>query len=50
QQSIREIQQYTDNYNSQYNVNVGGSYQPSTPNVQGNATQQSGNYSSLWGD
>lgn len=50
QQSIREIQQYTDNYNSQYNVNVGGSYQPSTPNVQGNSTQQSGNYSSLWGD
>ncbi|WP_048606468.1 phage DNA ejection protein [Providencia rettgeri] len=50
QQSIREIQQYTDNYNSQYNVNVGGSYQQSTPNAQGNTTQQSGNYSSLWGD
>lgn len=50
QQSIREIQQYTDNYNSQYNVNVGGSYQQSTPNSQGNTTQQSGNYSSLWGD
>lgn len=50
QQSIREIQQYTDNYNSQYNVNVGGSYQQSTPNAQGNTTQQSWNYSSLWGD
>ncbi|MEZ2895470.1 phage DNA ejection protein [Providencia rettgeri] len=50
QQSIREIQQYTDNYNSQYNVNVGGSYQQSTPNAQVNTTQQSGNYSSLWGD
>lgn len=49
-QSIREIQQYTDNYNSQYDVNVGSSPRTSTPSTQRNNAQQSGNYSSLWGD
>lgn len=50
QQSMREIQQYTDNYNSQYDVNVGSSPRSSTPSTQRNNVQQSGNYSSLWGD
>lgn len=50
QQSMREIQQYTDNYNSQYDVNVGSSPRSSTPSTQRNNAQQSGNYSSLWGD
>lgn len=40
QQSIRDIQQYTDNYNQQYQVNVGGiGRQPST---QQPAAQQPG--------
>ncbi|MBW5406913.1 phage DNA ejection protein [Morganella morganii] len=46
QQSIREIKEYTDNYNQQYNADVGGS-KPSSK--QQPAQQQSG-YSSLWGD
>lgn len=46
QQSIREIKEYTDNYNQQYNADVGGS-KPSSK--QQPAKQQSG-YSSLWGD
>ncbi|HHR5887301.1 TPA: phage DNA ejection protein [Providencia alcalifaciens] len=50
QQSMREIQQYTDNYNSQYDVNVGSSPRSSTPSTQRNNAQQSRNYSSLWGD
>lgn len=46
QQSLRDIQQYTDQYNQQYNVNVGGGQsQPSQP-----ALQQSSGFSSLWGD
>lgn len=46
QQSLRDIQQYTDQYNQQYNVNVGGGQsQPSQP-----ARQQSSGFSSLWGD
>ncbi|EGJ9747023.1 DNA transfer protein [Salmonella enterica subsp. enterica serovar Agona] len=44
QQSIREIQEYTNNYNKQYNVNVGKSqYQQSQP-------ASNSNFSSLWGD
>lgn len=46
QQSIRDIQEYTNNYNQQYNADVGGS-KPSSK--QQPAQQQSG-YSSLWGD
>lgn len=46
QQSLRDIQQYTDQYNQQYNVNVGGGQsQPSQP-----VRQQSSGFSSLWGD
>ncbi|MGO2336972.1 phage DNA ejection protein [Providencia sp.] len=54
QQSIQEIQQYTDNYNSQYNVSVGGAIQPNNqPTSNQSMThqpEQSGNYSNLWGD
>ncbi|MGJ7112378.1 phage DNA ejection protein [Morganella morganii] len=45
-QSLAEIQEYTNNYNQQYNADVGGS-KPSSK--QQPAKQQSG-YSSLWGD
>ncbi|MCK7258096.1 DNA transfer protein [Enterobacter asburiae] len=56
QQSLRDIQQYTDNYNQQYSVDVGtrGSQtQPSRPALQSQASQQpqqSTGFSSLWGD
>lgn len=51
QDSVRNIRQYTDQYNQQYNVNVGGrsSQQPSTPVAQPAPQQQAG-FSSLWGD
>ncbi|EGW8337375.1 DNA transfer protein, partial [Salmonella enterica subsp. enterica serovar Infantis] len=50
QQSIREIQEYTNNYNQQYNVDVGKSqYQQSQP-VQESQPASNGNFSSLWGD
>ncbi|HGN9520929.1 TPA: phage DNA ejection protein [Morganella morganii] len=45
-QSLMEIQEYTNNYNQQYNADVGGSKSSSK---QQPAQQQSG-YSSLWGD
>lgn len=45
-QSLAEIQEYTNNYNQQYNADVGGS-KPSSK--QQPAQNQSG-YSSLWGD
>ncbi len=46
QESVKNIRQYTDQYNQQYNVNVGGGQsQPSQP-----ARQQSSGFSSLWGD
>ena len=49
QQSMRDIQQYTDNYNQQYNVNVGNSGKKSSR--QQPATQQSagGSYTSKSG-
>lgn len=56
QQSLRDIQQYTDNYNQQYSVDVGNrsaksqpsrSAQQSQPSQQ---SQQSSGFSSLWGD
>ncbi|EBG1099507.1 DNA transfer protein, partial [Salmonella enterica subsp. enterica serovar Infantis] len=49
QQSIREIQEYTNNYNQQYNVDVGNGGQKSSR--QQPATQQSvgGSYTSKSG-
>ncbi|ENN7017109.1 phage DNA ejection protein [Enterobacter ludwigii] len=54
QQSLRDIQQYTNDYNQQYSVNVGNSgakSQPSRPAQQSQQQpQQSAGFSSLWGD
>lgn len=56
QQSLRDIQQYTDNYNQQYSVDVGNRSahsQPSRPAQQSQPAQQpqqSTGFSSLWGD
>lgn len=56
QQSLRDIQQYTDNYNQQYSVDVGNrsaKSQPSRPAQQSQPSQQSqqsSGFSSLWGD
>lgn len=56
QQSLRDIQQYTDNYNQQYSVDVGNrsaQSQPSRPaqqSQQAQQPQQSTGFSSLWGD
>lgn len=56
QQSLRDIQQYTDNYNQQYSVDVGNRSaqpQPSRPAPQSQPSQQSQQstgFSSLWGD
>lgn len=56
QQSLRDIQQYTDQYNQQYSVNVGNraaQSQPSRPSQQSQPSQQpqqSTGFSSLWGD
>ena len=53
QQSLRDIQQYTNQYNQQYNVNVGsgGNQQPPNPVAQPiQQPQQSAGFSSLWGD
>lgn len=50
QQSIRDIQQYTDNYNQQYNVNVGKSQRQQSQPTQVSQPAASSNFSSLWGD
>lgn len=53
QESVRNIRQYTDQYNQQYNVNVGGrGGQQSSPPVaqQAPQPQQQAGFSSLWGD
>lgn len=56
QQSLRDIQQYTDNYNQQYSVDVGNKSaqsQPPRPAQQSQPAQQpqqSAGFSSLWGD
>lgn len=56
QQSLRDIQQYTENYNQQYSVDVGNrsaQSQPSRPAQQSQSAQQpqqSTGFSSLWGD
>lgn len=49
QQSMRNIQEYTDNYNQQYQVNVGGN-RATKPAAQPQPTQGAGGFSSLWGD
>ncbi|EFD5176396.1 phage DNA ejection protein [Escherichia coli] len=50
QQSMRDIQQYTDNYNQQYNVNVGKSQRKQSQPAQVSQPAASSNFSSLWGD
>lgn len=54
QQSLRDIQQYTNDYNQQYSVNVGNAgakSQQSRPAQQSQQQpQQSAGFSSLWGD
>ncbi|OXK73722.1 DNA transfer protein [Escherichia coli] len=50
QQSIREIQEYTNNYNQQYNVNVGKSQRQQSQPAQVSQPATSSNFSSLWGD
>ena len=50
QQSIREIQEYTNNYNQQYNVNVGKFQRQQSQPAQVSQPAASSNFSSLWGD
>lgn len=53
QQSMRDIQQYTDNYNQQYQVDVGngGNLQQSAkPSVKQTTQPKTSGYQSLWGD
>lgn len=54
QQSLRDIQRYTNQYNQQYSVDVGGSQrQPAQQTQQSQPAQQpqqSAGFSSLWGD
>ncbi|WP_097246670.1 phage DNA ejection protein [Escherichia coli] len=50
QQSMRDIQQYTDNYNQQYNINVGKSQRQQSQPTQVSQPAASSNFSSLWGD
>lgn len=50
QQSIREIQEYTNNYNQQYNVNVGKSQRQQSQPAQVSQPASNSNFSSLWGD
>ncbi|HEC8552346.1 TPA: phage DNA ejection protein [Salmonella enterica subsp. enterica serovar Kentucky] len=50
QQSMRDIQQYTDNYNQQYSVNVGKSQRQQSQPTQVSQPAASSNFSSLWGD
>ncbi|EES7694520.1 DNA transfer protein, partial [Escherichia coli] len=46
QQSMRDIQQYTDNYNQQYNVNVGKSQRQQSQPTQVSQPAASSNFSS----
>ncbi|WON77584.1 phage DNA ejection protein [Serratia sp. UGAL515B_01] len=50
QQSIADIQQYTDNYNQQYQVNVGGESRPSKTQEAQPKPQANSGFQSLWGD
>ena len=54
QKSIREIKQYTDNYNQQYQVDVGNGgqrqQQTSLTAAQQPTQSKTSGYQSLWGD
>lgn len=51
QQSMRDIQQYTDNYNQQYQVDVGnGGRSQQQPSAQQATQPKTSGYQSLWGD
>ncbi|HHT3970611.1 TPA: phage DNA ejection protein [Citrobacter freundii] len=51
QQSMRDIQQYTDNYNQQYQVDVGnGGQRQQQPSAQQTTQPKTSGYQSLWGD
>lgn len=51
QQSMRDIQQYTDNYNQQYQVDVGnGGRSQQQPSAQQTTQPKTSGYQSLWGD
>lgn len=50
QNSLRDIKQYTDQYNQQYSVDVGGSKQQTQQSQPTQQPQQSAGFSSLWGD
>ena len=54
QQSLRDIQQYTNQYNQQYSVDVGGSQRQSAQQTKqsqpAQQPQQGAGFSSLWGD
>ncbi|ECO5948653.1 DNA transfer protein [Salmonella enterica] len=51
QQSMRDIQQYTDNYNQQYQVDVGNGGQRQQQSSTQQITQpKTSGYQSLWGD
>lgn len=50
QESVRNIRQYTDQYNQQYNVNVGAGRQQANQAQPPQKQQQATGYSSLWGD
>lgn len=50
QQSMRDIQQYTDNYNQQYQVDVGNGGQRQQKAEQQTTQPKTSGYQSLWGD
>ncbi len=50
QESVRNIREYTDNYNQQYNVDVGKSPSGGQKQTSQPAQQQQTGFSSLWGD
>ena len=51
QQSMRDIQQYTDNYNQQYQVDVGnGEQRQQQPSSTQTTQPKTSGYQSLWGD
>lgn len=50
QESVRNIRQYTDQYNQQYNVNVGSGRQQVNKAQPSQNQQQNTGFSSLWGD
>lgn len=51
QQSMRDIQQYTDNYNQQYQVDVGnGGRRQQQPSAPQTTQPKTSGYQSLWGD